>query len=1017
MDHMLEAFIQESKENLEAAGVCFLQLEKKPSNTEVINDLFRSIHTIKGSSGLFDIVPLTRVVHAAEDALDAARESSFDFTPPSINLFLESLDQVGIWIDVLETTGELPETAEADGQILAGRLRALLDAQNSCEETTKYRAKVDDSAMETHSIPAPQWLKQVDHSARLECFTKARDDVLAIVYTPREDCFFVGDDPILTVQGLPGLKWFSIQNNKPWGDQETLDPSQCNLSFSCLVNATIMEARNYLKLVAEQVDFIKLEATQLIVPVGRFGDNVVYEALLGEATKALEEGRYECLKLSLKPLLEIGSAELIQTSVLAWLDILLSQPEPAKPWLKALLKVLQTGVFTPPDINRDGVANATKTIAAEPDNVTASVLTQKPFFSENIPVATRHIFETQLHILAMPCAKFQINPRVLSTVNLLVKAFNQISWQSLVPQLEIVGQQSLAELSCQPLHRYLTQCVTGSITATAGAELFVSQDDVVHKKRQKISDFTQNFFTVQLKLLEMQHSEKLLMGIVASTLTLLERVFTQLDWTDSIASLKSAAAASTAQISSQPLADSLRQCLYTNLGCKILGDEKVITATKIIASEYEGVVPSVGDRYSELTATIDRHDANTNIDLAADKELGSTGNAKFLRVDQERIDRLMDLVGELVVAKNSLPFLARRAEQEFNAKALSKEIKSQYEVINRLSQELQHVAISVRMVSVSSVFKRFPRLVRDLSQRLGKNIELITEGEDTEADKSVIENLADPLLHLVRNSLDHGIEMPARRLALGKPENATLVLRAASEDDQLIIEIIDDGKGIDPLIIKEKAYEKGIINEAQLKHISDQEAIELIFTAGLSSKDDANDLSGRGVGMDVVCNAVNLAGGSVSVFSQVNVGSTVTLRLPLSMAVAQVMMIEVDRQVYGVAMDMISETVRVPVELIKRVKHSEAIVLRDKLIPLRRLRDLLGLPQAVPAVKEEAILIVTLFGEDMGLIIDEFHAGIDVIQKPLEGVMSLYSIYAGTTLLGDGRVLLILDLKELMRCL
>jgi two-component system chemotaxis sensor kinase CheA len=135
------------------------------------------------------------------------------------------------------------------------------------------------------------------------------------------------------------------------------------------------------------------------------------------------------------------------------------------------------------------------------------------------------------------------------------------------------------------------------------------------------------------------------------------------------------------------------------------------------------------------------------------------------------------------------------------------------------------------------------------------------------------------------------------------------------------------------------------------------------------------------------------------------------------MAVAQVMMIEVDRQVYGVAMDMISETVRVPVELIKRVKHSEAIVLRDKLIPLRRLRDLLGLPQAVPAVKEEAILIVTLFGEDMGLIIDEFHAGIDVIQKPLEGVMSLYSIYAGTTLLGDGRVLLILDLKELMRCL
>jgi len=334
-------------------------------------------------------------------------------------------------------------------------------------------------------------------------------------------------------------------------------------------------------------------------------------------------------------------------------------------------------------------------------------------------------------------------------------------------------------------------------------------------------------------------------------------------------------------------------------------------------------------------------------------------------------------------------------------------------VINRLSEELQSAMMSVRMVPVSSVFQRFPRLVRDLSRRLDKKIELVMQGEETEADKNVIENLADPLIHLVRNSIDHGIEMPAVRLAAGKPEKGTLTLRAIPMDDQVIIEIIDDGKGIDPNVIKQKAYEKGVINEKQLDEITDQQAIELIFAAGLSSKEQASDLSGRGVGMDVVRTAVNDAGGTVELISELGKGSTLRLALPLSMAVAQVMMVEVDKQTYGISMDCIGETVRVATSSIQRVKHNEAMILRDKLIPLRRMRKLLNLSTAEP-VQEEAILIVTVNGEELGLIIDDFQEGIDVIQKPLEGVMSHYPIYSGATLLGDGRVLLILNLAEII---
>ncbi|MET0051017.1 MAG: chemotaxis protein CheA [Candidatus Thiodiazotropha sp.] len=399
---------------------------------------------------------------------------------------------------------------------------------------------------------------------------------------------------------------------------------------------------------------------------------------------------------------------------------------------------------------------------------------------------------------------------------------------------------------------------------------------------------------------------------------------------------------------------------------------------------------------------------------AVEGDLAKTPSNKVLRVDQARIDTLMDLVGELVVAKNSLPFLAKRAEEDFGIRELAKEIKAQYAVINRLSDELQSAMMAVRMVPVSSVFQRFPRLVRDLSRKLGKDIRLVMEGEDTEADKNVIENLADPLIHLVRNSLDHGIEGPAERREAGKPEQGTLILRAIPKDDQVIIEIVDDGKGIDPNVIKQKAYEKGIIDEAQLESISDQEAIELIFAAGLSSKEDASDLSGRGVGMDVVRTAVAESGGSVSVSSELGKGSKLSLALPLSMAVTRVMMIEVADQTYGISMEVIRETVRVPSASIERIKQDEAIVLRNKLIPLRRMRKVLGLPSNAQPLDEEAVLIVSLAGQEIGLIIDEFQEGIDIIQKPLEGVMEAYPMYAGATLLGDGRVLLILDLKELV---
>jgi two-component system chemotaxis sensor kinase CheA len=387
---------------------------------------------------------------------------------------------------------------------------------------------------------------------------------------------------------------------------------------------------------------------------------------------------------------------------------------------------------------------------------------------------------------------------------------------------------------------------------------------------------------------------------------------------------------------------------------------------------------------------------------------------RTLRVDQEKVDMLMNLVGELVVAKNSLPFLARRAEHHFGLRELGREIKDQYSVIDRIAQELQGAVMSVRMMPVGQVFQRFPRLVRDLSQRLGKKVELVIEGEATEADKNVIETLFDPLLHMVRNSLDHGIEPPDKRVAVGKPAAAAIRLSACHEGDQVVIQISDDGRGIDPEVIKRKAYERGLLDEARLDTITDDEATMLVFAAGFSTAETISDVSGRGVGMDAVRSAVEKAGGRIALSSTKGAGTNVRLNLPLSMAVSRVMTVALDERLFGVPMDLIHETVKIPRRDVVRIKHNEAFVLRDRVIPLLHLAHLLDLPDRSVDSEEVAILVVRVAGQTIGLGITAFGEGMEVILKPLEGMLAKIAGYSGTALLGDGRVLLVLDLKELI---
>ncbi|WP_207462062.1 chemotaxis protein CheA [Azospirillum sp. SYSU D00513] len=408
--------------------------------------------------------------------------------------------------------------------------------------------------------------------------------------------------------------------------------------------------------------------------------------------------------------------------------------------------------------------------------------------------------------------------------------------------------------------------------------------------------------------------------------------------------------------------------------------------------------------------------AEAGPDGGAEAGTGSEGRAgrRALRVDPERMDRMMALVGEMVVAKSRLPHLARLAG-ETRGDGLAQGIREAYARIDGITGELQDAVLRLRMLPVSRVFDPLPRLVRELSRRLGKPVDLTLSGGETEADKDILDVLNEPLLHLVRNSLDHGIEPPERRQAAGKPETGTIRLAAFQDRDGVVIEIADDGAGIDADAVRRKAVDQRLIEPDRAAGLSDEQALQLIFLPGLSTSAQVSELSGRGVGMDAVRASVEQAGGRVEIASTPGQGTSIRLVLPLTMMITRVLVVETAGEPFGFPVTQVRAMRRVPLEEIRSLKHAESFVHEDSVLPLYRLRRLLNLPGDEGAGhRAESVLVAELGGQRVGLVVDGFRERTDVVLKPLTGVLSRLRGFAGTAVLGDGRLLLVVNLRELL---
>ncbi|PDW68096.1 chemotaxis histidine kinase/response regulator CheAY2 [Helicobacter pylori] len=409
--------------------------------------------------------------------------------------------------------------------------------------------------------------------------------------------------------------------------------------------------------------------------------------------------------------------------------------------------------------------------------------------------------------------------------------------------------------------------------------------------------------------------------------------------------------------------------------------------------------------------------AETKAKAKADTEENkapSIGVEQTVRVDVRRLDHLMNLIGELVLGKNRLIRIYGDVEERYDGEKFLEELNQVVSSISAVTTDLQLAVMKTRMQPVGKVFNKFPRMVRDLSRELGKSIELIIEGEETELDKSIVEEIGDPLIHIIRNSCDHGIEPLEERRRLNKPETGKVQLSAYNEGNHIVIKISDDGKGLDPVMLKEKAIEKGVISERDAEGMSDREAFNLIFKPGFSTAKVVSNVSGRGVGMDVVKTNIEKLNGIIEIDSEVGVGTTQKLKIPLTLAIIQALLVGVQEEYYAIPLSSVLETVRISQDEIYTVDGKSVLRLRDEVLSLVRLSDIFKVDAILESNSDVYVVIIGLADQKIGVIVDYLIGQEEVVIKSLGYYLKNTRGIAGATVRGDGKITLIVDVGAMM---
>ncbi len=974
-------FIIEAREHLETIEPNLLELEKYPDNLDLINEIFRPMHSLKGASGFLGLNNINKLAHRCENILDDVRHAKMSMTSGVMDIILASTDALRQMLDVLESANtdegvpiedlvtEIDKLMENKGEIIAEAVEASVE--EAAPEMAESTPAQDATEIQNANAQSTEQVSDVQASDT---------DVVNASGTKLKKS---DKSPKEWIQAFPLLPEYKLTAFGEGHLKDFIDESQdivANLNDGLL--SLEGEGQGQEELINDLFRFFhNLKGNSGIIGYEQIN------LLTHEAETVLNNMR----RGETKPIPELIDLLLFVVDII---EILIDAIDTSK------------GTASPPDTG-EVLHQLKEALAGGPIMLPASMYEE---------VSASDTSDSSDTAPATASTTDSVKPPAVVAMGTDDDDM-EIFRLTVAQQLEII-RSGMETLQNDSSHGPSKDAIYRSLIAIKNASSFVELPD--------IKEYCERTAGIVDSARSSDMDFGLLLDMLSQEIEIIrEMVIKALDGASLDLSRDAAQdkedkkdteekQTETAPVAA-PEAPKAQSTPEAKVESKPAAAPVVAPVAEPAVAEQKAVAPKPAAPPAKPAAPKPAPAANAK-QAPQEAKVESKPASSTIRVDHEKLDHLMNLIGELIINRNRYTLIARHLEEANTSADISHVAQSLSETtyaMARISDDLQDTIMKVRMVPVASVFSRFPRLVRDLSRKSGKEVDLVLEGEETELDKSVVEVIGDPLVHLIRNSVDHGIEAQEDRIAKGKPVKGRVTLRAFHKGNSVAIEIEDDGKGIDPEKMREVAIRKGIITPDDAKQLDDREAMELIFAPGFSSAEVITDISGRGVGMDVVRTNIKNLKGSVNITSELGKGTRFTLLLPLTLAIIDALMVTVAEEMYAIPLDSVSETTKIDADLLTDINGRKALTLRGEVLGIIELSEILNLPP--PAEEPEMLSVVVIHdnGRRLGVVVDTLLERQEVVIKPLGSYLGDLKGISGATIMGDGSVILILDPHEI----
>lgn len=1050
-------FIIESREHLETIEPNLLELEKTPENLVLLNDIFRPMHSLKGASGFLGLNRINKLAHRAENVLDELRKGTMTVDSVIMDIILATTDAFNNMLNSLEETnseGDTPIDHLVDllDRILAGeRFTSMEEALNGGGavpvEQTQAAEPVTEPAEEAG--PAEEPAQAVEEPAPAEAVQEEAPETEAAAEQVQASAEVPAQVPVENSapaqntntaknrKVLPSAEWIlTLEKKDPltlsaFGEDHLRDFIDEALDNTSMLYDGLIEL--------EKISHDHEDAHELVNTLFRNFHNLKgnsglvgfhdLNALTHEAETLLNRAR---------------QGELVVTNDL--IDLLLIVVDVMEALIRSInISAGNAAVFDTSEL----LAQLKDAVAGNPPSLPPSIFLSDdsaPEEQEETKQEGGLIIPGAPELQELTHAGIKEMPLTSIGAGLLDSDDDLALFQSTVKQQYAVIQYALKELEKDPTVKAQQDALFRGYTAIQNASSFMEFAELKEYAQRTANIVDQGRtsdigFECLVPLLDQETdiivemaNNAIEQAVLAKNPELANSAETaetpKAEEKPAQASAAPAPEASKPEVSKQeekaPAAPASAPApASAQTAAKPEAPAAPAAAPKTpapAASEKAQAAPKTAApaapaaKPAAPAASADHHPQGANgAKSAASAPHAEKATTSSIRVDYEKLDHLMNLIGELLINRNRYAMIAKNLESNINEVDIvnvAQDLSETTYAMSRISDDLQDTLMKVRMLPVSSVFSRFPRLVRDLSRKVNKEVELVFEGEETELDKSIIEAINDPLMHLIRNSVDHGIEDAETRLALGKPAGGRVTLRAYHKGNSVVIEIEDDGKGIDPEKMREVAINKGIISPEEAKALTDREAVELIFAPGFSSAQVVTDISGRGVGMDVVRTNIKNLKGNIAIHTVPNQGTRFSLSLPLTLAIIEALMIKMGDQTYAIPLDAVATTTKLDSNILTSINGRNAVTLRGEVLGIVDLGELLNLPETI---NNDTISVVILQDNDrrIGLVVNQLLDRQEIVIKPLGMYLNNIQGLSGASIMGDGSVVLILDPHEI----